>query len=41
MQGGIATLFGIFIACFALCFILLYYTPDVVRLADNAIGLIK
>lgn len=41
MHGGIATLFGIFIACFALCFILLYYDPDVVRLADNAIGLIK
>ena len=41
LHGGIASLIGILIACVALCFILLYYTPDVVRLADNAIGLIK
>ncbi len=41
LHGGVAALFGILIACAALCFILLYYTPDVVRLADNAIGLIK
>ena len=41
LHGGIATLVGILIACAALCFILLYYTPDAVRLADNAIGLIK
>lgn len=41
LHGGIAALIGILIACAALCFILLYYTPDVVRLADNAIGLIK
>lgn len=41
LHGGVAALIGILIACAALCFILLYYTPDVVRLADNAIGLIK
>lgn len=41
LHGGIASLVGILVACAALCFILLYYTPDVVRLADNAIGLIK
>ena len=39
VRGGLRSLVLLFILCTALCFVLLYYAPDVVRLADNAIGL--
>ncbi len=41
VRGGILSLLLLFLFCTALCFFLLYYTPDVIRLADNAIGLIR
>lgn len=39
VRGGLRTLILLFFLCAVLCFVLLYYTPDAVRLADNAIGL--
>lgn len=39
VRGGLRSLLLLFVLCTALCFFLLYYAPDAVRLADNAIGL--
>lgn len=41
VKGGLKTLALLFVVCAALCFFLLYYTPDVIQFLDNAIGLIK
>ena len=41
LRGGIRTLVLLFFLCTALCFSLLYFTPDVIQLADNAIGMLK
>lgn len=41
VKGGFATLVVTFVLCTVLCFVLLYFVPELLVLADNAITMIK
>lgn len=41
VRGGKLSLILAFILCFAACFVLLYWVPDVLQFADNVLNMLK